>query len=231
MKDEKIKIIVEGSIGSGKSYLLSGMDDGDYIIHKQNFKKVREELNDYYLRMKQGDYNCFELQKNIFKTYEDQWNTYEDQWDNDEKRIICYEAIFSNYEVFSKLSYENKMLSEEELKKLKENHSPYALDMKPKLFVYVWCRTKTCLNRLRNRSNYSDTNEYVITIEYLEQVKNMYNKFFEITEEELLKIDNISNNFLMLEKQFKGFNLIIVNNDSDDLAAAKKLKVLIQNKL
>lgn len=199
-----VTCVIEGNIGSGKTYTLKKLL-GYYKVYTQNFKAIQKLLKDYNEKKNEG-FNSYELQKAIFGTYKDQWDEskhYED--------IVCYEAIWSNFVVFTRYALEHNLITKEQYELLKKECCP-STEMAPDVFVYIWTRDSTSIERLKKRANYKESSEDKLDENYFKDIKKLYNEFFELDEEELLK----SNDVLMLKKDFYGSTLLVLNNDNEE---------------
>ena len=151
-----MKIVFDGNIGCGKSklinYLLTNKSI-DLTISNEPLHDWEEWLKLFYLDMKK---NAFGFQMRVLKSHLDKKNI---------QKGLFERSPLSCQQVFGKLLYEDKMMSELEWNLTNEFAQDYG--WLPDVVVYLKCSPNVCHERISKRNRHG---EETISLEYLEKV-------------------------------------------------------------
>jgi len=161
-------ISICGNIGSGKSTLIKTLSENQHI-----YKVVQEpvsEMNDllckFYADMSKW---AFHLQCKVLLLYRTIYNNCY----NENSYIIERSPIESKC-IFAQALYDSKFLTTLEYSLYNELYD--ALHWYPDLIIYVQVEPEVCMKRIEQRSRDCEND---INIDYIKQLHDLYEKFYE----------------------------------------------------
>ena len=159
-----MRIVFDGNIGCGKSKLINTILTNNSI----NLPIYNEPLNDWkeWLELFYSDIGkyAFGFQMRVLKSHLDKKNI---------QQGLFERSPLSCQQVFGKLLYEDKYMSELEWNLTNEFNEDYG--WLPNVVVYLNCTPDICYERIckRNRNG-----EDTISLDYLKKVHNKYEQLY-----------------------------------------------------
>ena len=168
--EDKVVIVIEGNIGSGKTTL------GKVLEKKFNLKLYRELVNPNTLNMLNDFYNdkkryAFLLQIHFLN---ERFKMIKDIFKN--KGGILDRSIYGD-KVFASVLKDDENMSENEFRvysDLLENMLEHV--KKPRLLIFLDANVNTCLDRIKKRDRLG---EELIQAEYLLKLENKYKEWLD----------------------------------------------------
>ncbi len=159
-----MKIVFDGNIGCGKSKLINNILTNKSIelpISNEPLHDWEKWLELFYLDMKK---NAFGFQMRVLKSHLDKKNI---------QKGLFERSPLSCQQVFGKLLYEDKMMSELEWNLTNEFAQDYG--WLPDVVVYLKCSPTVCYERIGKRNR---NGEETISLQYLEKVHEKYEQLY-----------------------------------------------------
>jgi len=182
-KKKKIRISVEGNIGSGKSTLVRNLSEHTQLNgYVQKVDALKTEINNFYIDPKK---NCFDLQNKFQLQYKESWD-----FANIRRGDFCIEGILSTFFVFTRVNYDLANLTDTEFTQLdfsyQDRNLPMAFDFDVIFYLYS-TDLNINLQRIKDREQLKE--EQKITIEYLKTIEDQYESYLK-PKSNVIRINN-----------------------------------------
>ena len=159
------RIVIDGNIGSGKTFYLKRLEKDGYIVHHEDVKKWSNWLQKYNTDMKRYALG-FQLQilhdQARLPYKKDQVNIYE-------------RSPYTLKNVFGDLLYEEGLFDTDEY----ELHNRYVKDFawSPDVIIYLFCDPLVCQERVKSRFSISGDDQ--LTGDYLKKLHLKHETVFD----------------------------------------------------
>tara|TARA_B110001450_G_scaffold165717_1_gene154485 strand:- start:5570 stop:6676 length:1107 start_codon:yes stop_codon:yes gene_type:complete len=185
-------ITVEGNIGSGKStllnllenyyknnpricFLLEPVDEWNKIIDKNNITILEK----YYQDQKKYAY-IFQSMASLTR-----YSALKNALEKDYDIIITERCIYSDYNIFTKMLYHNKLIDDIEYKIYMQHFNEFTKNLPEMSIIYLKTDPSISMERVKIRNRKGEN----ISIEYLTQCHNFHEYWLQNITKNILKID------------------------------------------
>lgn len=206
-------IAVEGIIGVGKSYFLEKIKDlfkDEVKIYNEGIDEriYKEAVKNYYNEPKKNVYN-FQLTM-LWRKASDSMKAQK----GNGKIAVIERTINSNFEVFCKQCYNTGLLETWQYEVYKHSYNCLKNFVQlPDYILYLNCPTKFAFQRIHDRQRAGENN---ITLEYLQEVHKLYNRWFEYYHERVLSSELYYQSNMTDEEIQEAFSKVIEEAKSHD---------------
>jgi len=218
-----ILVSVDGSIGAGKSTLISRLERKlpgiEYNNRTINILYLQEPVNlwtggnevkiNYLDLFYKNKIQVFSFEAYIMTTLLQQLKTIIEDNKNEELYVIVTErSLLSSFSVFSKLAFQNNKINASEYQILKEL-SELSVDIDG--VVYIDTPPELCLYRVRTRGR---VEEATIDINYMDALHSKYSDMLDLNQCKNFKKLNLFDDYLAEIKVGAFFYNLLSLNDS-----------------
>jgi deoxyadenosine/deoxycytidine kinase len=166
---------LSGTTGSGKSSL------GE-LFAAENFEMVREIIPNFLFEQFRSEpaRHCAQLQEEIMLARRSQWIAL-----TKSTNVVFDRSVEEDIEVFCRLHYENKLLTESELESLRSLAKEISSTMpSPDIILFMSPPAETLQDRLKRNGH------PVAILDSLQQQIEFYEEWISTRSDDVLKIDN-----------------------------------------
>ena len=172
-----MRISIEGNIGTGKSRLLSSLQDQGMHVFQEPVDEWQDILQRFYQNKQRWALTMNLTALLSFLTVP--------ETSTNSGPVIVERSPLSCFEVFTRLQKNEGMLSEKEWQLFQDLHSLFAWT--PDVVIYLYSPAATCLDRVRQRGR---AGESEITLDYLSKVHFAHNTMLRWYTGELHLVDS-----------------------------------------
>lgn len=203
-------ITVEGNIGSGKSTLLSILEE--YYKTNSRICILQEPINQWNSITDENDKTILEKYYEDQKKYAFSFQTMASLSRYTQLRnalnkgydiIITERCIYSDYNIFTKMLYDNKMIEELEYKIYMQHFTEFTYNLPELSIIYIRTDPSVSYERVIKRNRQGEN----ISIDYLSECHKYHEQW----------LNNIMN------------NILYINGNIDIISNKKELNTLITN--
>lgn len=157
-----------GNIGCGKSTLISNLNQNQYAydVVQEPVSEMNDLLQNFYSDMNKW---AFHLQCKVLLLYHDMLK----RFSHNKSYIVERSPLESKY-IFAQNLLESRNLSKIEHELYSDIYSH--LSWEPDLIIYIQTDPDICLERIKSRSRECEDN---ISMEYVQSLHNLYERFYE----------------------------------------------------
>lgn len=170
-------ISIEGLIGIGKSTLIEHLKNNLKEINGKPVIYLKEPIEEWKglieLFYKDQKKYAFSFQLTVLVTMSRLLK--KTIKNNPDAIIICERSVFSSKDVFVKMLYDNKMITDIDYQLYLQLFEEITKDIPLSSIIYLKATPETCLERIKNRNR---SGEEEISLEYLEMCQQYHNEFF-----------------------------------------------------
>ena len=157
-----------GNIGSGKSTLVSNLNQHQNVYHvvQEPISEMNDLLSQYYKDLSKW---AFHLQCKVLLLYNKMRQSF-----NKERNYIVERSPLESKHIFAQALFDSSLLTKIEFQLYQEIYD--SLSWEPDFLIYIRVDPKTCFERIKQRSRECETD---ISIDYITQLHALYEAFFE----------------------------------------------------
>lgn len=157
-----------GNIGSGKSTLVSNLNQHQNVYHvvQEPISEMNDLLSKYYKDLSKW---AFHLQCKVLLLYNKMRQNF-----NSSQNYIVERSPLESKHVFAQALFDSGLLTKIEFQLYEEVYESLAWE--PDFSIYIRVDPETCFERIKQRSRECESD---ISIEYIKQLHELYEHFFE----------------------------------------------------
>ena len=208
-------ITLEGNIGSGKSTLLNLLKN-----HYKNNPRIcflLEPVHEWNTITDENNITILERyyqdQKKYAYTFQSmasltRYTALKNALENDYDIIITERCIYSDYNIFTKMLYHNRLIDEIEYKIYMQHFNEFTKNLPQMSIIYIKTDPSISMERIKIRNRQGEN----ISIEYLTQCHDYHEYWLQNVNENILRIDgniNIIENKAALNNLIENINKFI----------------------